>query len=70
MLKANELLKGFRTVLLAIFLYALMFIEHLANALTGISVEALKGAAIIAIPIIIKQIVTDVVPKLRGKLQK
>lgn len=66
----NTLLKGFRTVLLAVLTWVLMFIESLANALTGFSSQALKGAAIMAGVIVVKQAVTDMLPKIRGRLQK
>ena len=70
MQRANEWLKGFRTILLSWAGYALMFMDSLVTNLAGISQEALKGAAAMALLITIKQIKTDVIPKLKGRLEK
>lgn len=63
-------MKGFRTILLSWAGYALMFVDTLFTNLAGLSKEALKGAAAMALLITIKQIKTDVIPKLKGKLEK
>lgn len=68
--KIHELMKGFRTILLSWAGYALMFVDTLFTNLAGLSKEALKGAAAMALLITIKQIKTDVIPKLKGKLEK
>lgn len=68
--KFHEWMKGFRTILLSWAGYALMFVDSLFTNLAGLSKEALKGAAIMALLITIKQIKTDVIPKLKGKLEK
>lgn len=70
MQRANDWLKGFRTILLSWAGYALMFADSLFTNLAGLSQEALKGAAAMALLITIKQIKTDVIPKLKGRLEK
>lgn len=70
MKKINSWIKGFRTILLSWAGYALMFADSLFTNLAGLNKDALKGAAAMAVLITIKQIKTDVIPKLRGKLKK
>lgn len=67
--KVNTLLEGFRTVLLAAAGYALLFVDVTLTNMTGLSKEALKGAALMAVLITAKQIKTDVLPALRAKLE-
>ncbi len=68
--RVNDWMKGFRTILLSWAGYALMFVDSLFTNLAGLSKEALKGAAAMALLITIKQIKTDVIPKLKGRLEK
>lgn len=70
MKKVNDWIKGFRTILTAWAGYALMFVDFLFTNLSGLNKEALKGAAAMAVLITIKQIKTDVIPKLKGRLAK
>ena len=70
MQRLNEWLKGFRTILWAWAGYALFFTDALFTNLSGLSKEALKGAALMALLITIKQIKTDVIPKLKEMLAK
>ncbi len=70
MKRVNDWAKGFRTILLSWAGYALMFVDSLFTNLAGLSKEALKGAAAMALLITIKQIKTDVIPKLKGRLEK
>lgn len=70
MKKANEWMKGFRTILWSLFWYVVMYLDVLITNVSGLSNESLKGAAIMALLITIKQIKTDVIPKLRGNLKK
>jgi len=70
MKRVNDWMKGFRTILLSWAGYALMFVDSLFTNLAGLSKEALKGAAAMALLITIKQIKTDVIPKLKGRLEK
>ena len=70
MQRLNEWLKGFRTILLSWAGYALMFVDSLFTNLSGLNKEALKGAALMALLITIKQIKTDVIPKLKEMLAK
>ena len=68
--KLNSWLTGFRTIVTVWAGYLLMYVDMLVGGLTGLSKEALKGAAITALLVTIKQIKTDVIPKLKGKLAK
>lgn len=68
--KLNAFLEGFRTVLLAWSGYALFFVDALFSNLMGFTTEALKGAAAMAALITVKQIKTDVIPKLKIMLEK
>lgn len=68
--KTNEILTGFRTVLLSVATWLLMYLETLFSNISGFTPEALKGAAVMAGVIIMKQLGTDVIPKLRGSLGK
>lgn len=70
MKKANELMKGFRTIIVSWLGYSLMFVDYLFTNLAGLNHDALKGAAAMALLITIKQVWTDVLPKLKGKLKK
>ena len=70
MKKVNDWITGFRTIVLAWTGYALMFVDFLFTNLSGLNKEALKGAAAMALLITIKQIKTDVIPKLKGRLAK
>lgn len=70
MKKVNDWMKGFRTILIAWAFYGLLFLDFLVTNLTGFSMEALKGAAAMAALITIKQIKTDAIPKLKGRLAK
>ena len=70
MKKVNDWITGFRTIALAWTGYVLMFVDFLFTNLSGLNKEALKGAAAMALLITIKQIKTDVIPKLKGKLSK
>ena len=70
MKKVNDWVTGFRTILLSWAGYALMFVDYLFTNLSGLSQDALKGAAAMALLITLKQIKTDVIPKLKGKLSK
>lgn len=70
MKRANEWLKGFRTILLSWAGYGLMFVDFLFTNLSGLNKDALKGAAAMALLITLKQIKTDVIPKLKGRLAK
>ena len=70
MKKSNEWMKGFRTILWSLFWYVVMYLDVLITNVSGLSNESLKGAAIMALLITIKQIKTDVIPKLRGNLKK
>lgn len=47
-----------------------MFVDYLFTNLAGLNHDALKGAAAMALLITIKQVWTDVLPKLKGKLKK
>lgn len=67
--KLNAFLEGFRTVLLAWAGYALMFVDSLFTNLAGLNKEALKGAAAMALLITVKQIKTDVIPKIKAMLE-
>lgn len=68
--KMNDWLKGFRTILTVWAGYIILYADFLIGGLTGFSKEALKGAAITALLVTIKQIKTDVIPKLKGRLAK
>lgn len=70
MKQVNAWLEGFRTILLALAGYALLFVDVFFTNLTGFSEEALKGAAYMAILIAIKQFKTDAIPKLKERLAK
>jgi hypothetical protein len=70
MKKANELLKGFRTVLVALSGFGLVFLDSFFGSLVGFGPDAIKGAAVVAGLVTIKQIKTDVIPRLRGLLLK
>lgn len=70
MKRVNDWVKGFRTIVLAWMGYALMFVDFLFTNLSGLNKEALKGAAAMALLITLKQIKTDVIPKLKGRLNK
>lgn len=70
MKKVNEWLKGFRTILTVWAGYLVLYADFLIGGLTGFSKEALKGAAVTAFLVTIKQIKTDVIPKLKGRLAK
>ena len=67
--KLNSWLTGFRTVLTVWFGYALLYIDLLVGGLTGFSKESLKGAALMAVLVTVKQIKTDVIPRLQGRLK-
>jgi len=47
-----------------------MYLDVLVGGLTGFNKEALKGAAAIAALTTVKQIKTDVIPRLRELLSK
>jgi hypothetical protein len=66
--KINNLLTGFRTVLLAWAGYGLVFLDAAVTNLAGLNGQAAKGAAVVAFLVTLKQIKTDILPKLRGKL--
>lgn len=68
--KINDWLKGFRTILTVWAGYLVLYADFLVGGLTGFSKEALKGAAITAALVTLKQIKTDVIPKLKGRLAK
>lgn len=78
MKRINDLLKGFRTILAAWFgvgvvattHYLLLFISSFFAGLGGLGSDAIKGAAVAAVIVTLKQIVTDVIPRLRGTLEK
>lgn len=70
MSKANEFLTGFRTILTALGGFLLVFVDSFIGGLAGFGPDALKGAAIVAGLVTLKQIKTDVIPKLRGRLLK
>lgn len=78
MKRINDLLTGFRTVLVAWFGvglvaatdYLLLFISNFFTSLSGFGHGAVKGAAVASTLVTLKQIVTDVIPKLRGKPRK
>ena len=70
MSKINDLLTGFRTILAALFGFLLVFIDVFIGGLTGFSRDALYGAAMVAAVVTLKQIKTDVIPKLQGRLFK
>lgn len=67
----NRKLKGARTILLAWLAvaatYGLIFVDTLIGSLMGLSMEALKGAAGVALLVTIKQIRTDLMPRLKGQ---
>ena len=72
--KLNEILTGFRTILTAIagylLVWLLVFVDSFIGGLVGFGPDAIKGAAVAAVLITLKQIKTDVIPKLHGKLNK
>lgn len=68
--KLNGWLTGFRTVLTAWGGYALLYLDLLVGGLTGFSKESLKGAAVMAALITVKQIKTDIIPRLKGMFKK
>lgn len=78
MKRVNDLLTGFRTILIAWFGvglvaatdYLLLFISNFFTSLSGFGAGAVKGAAMAAMLVTLKQIVTDVIPKLRGEPRK
>lgn len=70
MKQVNAWLEGFRTILLALAGYALLFIDVLFTNVTGFNEDALKGAAAMALLITLKQIKTDVIPKMKERLAK
>jgi len=63
--KANDWLTGFRTILTLWAGWILMYLDVLVGGLTGFNKEALKGAAAIAALTTVKQIKTDVIPRIR-----
>lgn len=70
MKKVNDWLKGFRTILTVWAGYLVLYADFLIGGLTGFNKEALKGAAVTALLVTLKQIKTDVIPKLKGRLAK
>jgi hypothetical protein len=68
--KANDFLTGFRTVLVAIGGWLLLFVDSLIGGLAGFGPDALKGAAVVAGLVTLKQIKTDIIPKLTNRLKK
>lgn len=68
--KLNELLKGFRTVLTAIAGWLLIFADSFFGSLVGFGPDAVKGAAVVAGLVTLKQIKTDVIPRLQKRLNK
>ena len=76
--KLNELLKGFRTIIVAwsgvglvvVLDYLLLFVSNFFTSFVDFGADAIKGAVTTAIIVTLKQIATDVIPKLRGELRK
>ena len=68
--KTNAWLTGFRTVLTAIAGFSIVFVDAFIGGINGFSMDAVKGAAIVAGLITLKQIKTDIIPRLKGKLGK
>lgn len=68
--KTNDWLTGFRTVLAAIAGFLLVFVDAFIAGLAGFSMDAVKGAAVVAGLVTLKQIKTDVIPRLQNRLNK
>ena len=69
----HEILKGYRTILVAWFVHVLSYFDTLLGLFSsGIpnSKSAAWSTALMALVITLKQIVTDVIPKLQGRLDK
>ena len=62
----NTKLSGFRGLIVAGFTYASIYVSSFFENLSGINGAHLKGAAIAAIPISLKLIWTDALPKLKA----
>jgi len=68
--KMNQKLTGYRGLITTIGTYATIYTGSFFDNLTGINVDHLRGAALAAIPISLKLIWTDVVPKVKDWLSK
>ena len=70
MVKVNDFLTGFRTILAALAGVLLVFLDGFLGSLVGFGPDAIKGAAVVAGLVTLKQIKTDVIPRLQGMLRK
>ena len=68
--KTNEWLTGFRTILAAAAGFLLVFADSFIGGLAGFNMDSVKGAAVVAGLVTIKQIKTDVIPRLQALLKK
>lgn len=62
--KWNKKLEGFRGIITLIGTYLSIYASSFFDSITGVSPNALKGAAIMAIPVTLKLVWTDVRPRL------
>lgn len=69
MKRVNDLLTGFRTVLVAVAGFLLVFLDSFLGSLAGFGPDAVKGAALVAGLVTLKQIKTDVIPRLKEYLK-
>lgn len=69
MKRVNDLLKGFRTVLVAIAGFLVVYLDSFLGAIAGFGTDAIKGAAVVAGLVTLKQIKTDVIPRLKEMLK-
>ena len=68
--KVNSFLTGFRTVLVALAGFAIVFVDAFLSNLGGFSSDYVKGAAVVAGLVTLKQIKTDIIPRINGRLNK
>ena len=65
--KLKEKLKGYRTILLTWVTYIAMWADNALSLVNAFDVKSLKAAAFMGIVVTVKQLFTDVIPKLKGK---
>lgn len=68
--KTNDHLAGFRTILTAVAGFLLVFADSFFGVLAGFNHDAVKGAAVVAGLVTLKQIKTAVIPRLQAILKK
>lgn len=63
----NDKLKGYRTVIVTWLTYLAMWADNALNLVNAFDSKSLKAAAFMGLVVTLKQLFTDIIPKLKGQ---